>query len=255
MKNKILKTIVVVPALLIVATVINCGGHSTPPPTTGFYINAINTFIGTDGLLHVLGGTSFLSFWEFDEGAAQGTVTQYQAFTNPGGYAHVENGRVPARWHIVPFGACIAFSNPERDVVANAKHNTQCLVVVAFLVSNPDSVDLASPPSSVTISGGGFDTTYGMPVVEYFDQYTGDLVASATAMSVSGDGTSLQVATPDLSGIYSGAYNIVVSNVASDASYSTVGVATFSACCVDPPPPPPPPDPEPCGERMVCEVY
>jgi hypothetical protein len=94
-----------------------------------------------------------------------------------------------------------------------------------------------------------------MPVVEYFDQYTGDLVASTTAISVSGDGSSLQVSTPDLSGVYSGAYNIVVSNVASDASYSTVGVATFSACCVEPPPPPPPPDPEPCGEGMVCEVY
>ncbi|HXI25038.1 MAG TPA: hypothetical protein VNG71_14340 [Pyrinomonadaceae bacterium] len=255
MNSKILKALFVVPALLIVATIINCGGHSTPPPTTGFYVHSINIFLGTDGLLHVLSAGGFDASWEFDEGAAQGSVLQFSAFNFLHTYAHVEGGRVPARWHIVPVGNCIAFSNPERDVVANSFHDTACQVAVSSLVSNPESIDLASPPSSVTISGGEFDTAYGMPVIEYYDQYTGELVASTGAMSVSGDGTSLQVATPDLSGVYSGAYNIVVSNVASDGTYSTVGVATFSACCVEPPPPPPPPDPEPCGERMVCEVY
>ena len=44
-------------------------------------------------------------------------------------------------------------------------------------------------------------------------------------------------------------------NVAWDGSDSTVGVASFSACCVDPPPPDPPPDPPSCGEGNVCEVY
>src|ERR1700755_9731 len=37
------------------------------------------------------------------------------------------------------------------------------------LTANPSSIDLTNPPSTVTISGQGFDTTYGMPRVEYFD--------------------------------------------------------------------------------------
>lgn len=94
-----------------------------------------------------------------------------------------------------------------------------------------------------------------MPVIQYYDQYSGIFVASTTAFSVATDGSSLQAYTPDLSGVYTGSYNIVVSNVAGDGSHSVVGVAPFSACCVDPPPPDPPPDPPPCGEGRVCEVY
>lgn len=94
-----------------------------------------------------------------------------------------------------------------------------------------------------------------MPVAEYYDQYSGVLVGSATAFSVASDGSSLQVSTPNLSGIYSGTYNIVVSNVVSDGSRTVAGVAPINACCIEPPPPEPPPDPPPRGAMMVCTVY
>jgi hypothetical protein len=255
MKNKTWKILVVLLAVLVIPTVLDCGGHSSPPPTTGFYAQGQNVFAASDGSIQLLSGTTVQGFWEFDEGSAQGSNTNFGAFTNPGAYYHVDNGRVPARWRIFPVGACIRTTNPERDVTANSKQIAQCLVVVQFLAADPSSIDLASPPPVVTLSGGGFDATYGMPVVEYFDQYSGALIASTTAASIASDGSSVQVYTPNLSGVYTASYNIVVSNVAWDGSNSTVGVANFYACCVDPPPPDPPPDPPPCGEGGVCEVY
>jgi hypothetical protein len=96
------------------------------------------------------------------------------------------------------------------------------------LSSNPSSLDLTSPPSTVTISGQSFDTTYGMPRVDYYDG-DGYLVGSAYASSVSGS-TSLTASVPDLSAAYSGSYQIVVTNKTSSGYYShTVGTADVSA--------------------------
>jgi hypothetical protein len=94
-----------------------------------------------------------------------------------------------------------------------------------------------------------------MPVIEYYDQYSGILLANTTASSVAGDGSSLEVVTPDLSGVYTGGYNIVVSNKAADGSNTMVGIAAFSACCIDPPPPDPPDDPPPCDGEQICLMY
>src|SRR5688572_24848199 len=73
------------------------------------------------------------------------------------------------------------------------------------LSASTSSIYLPSPPSTVTIAGGGFDMTYGAPRVDYFDG-NGYLVASVYATSVSGDGTSLTANVPDLSSVYSGSY-------------------------------------------------
>jgi hypothetical protein len=80
--------------------------------------------------------------------------------------------------------------------------------------SNPSSIDLNWVPSSFSISGSGLDTTYGMPVVMFFDG-TGAIAGSTTANSVSTDGTSLTASTPDLSGAYSGYWTLAVFNQSS----------------------------------------
>jgi hypothetical protein len=96
------------------------------------------------------------------------------------------------------------------------------------LTANPASVYLPSPPASGTVTGQEFDTTYGMPRVDYFDS-NGYLVGSADATSVSG-GTWLQANMPDLSNAYSGTYQVRVTNKRSDGYYShIVGTATMSA--------------------------
>jgi hypothetical protein len=116
------------------------------------------------------------------------------------------------------------------------QHGLQCnqLVVIALTNSNlslsasPASVYLPSPPTTATISGQSFDTTYDMPRVDYFDG-NGYLVGMVYANSVSGDGTSLQANVPDLSNVYSGTYQVRVTNKTSDGYYThTVGTATMT---------------------------
>jgi hypothetical protein len=96
------------------------------------------------------------------------------------------------------------------------------------LTASPASVYLPSPPTSGTVTGQSFNATYGMPRVDYFDQY-GYLVGSANATSVSSDGTSLQANTPDLSNVYSGTYLVKVTNMTYDGYYlNVVGSATMT---------------------------
>lgn len=110
--------------------------------------------------------------------------------------------------------------------------NVVAVIPVTFsnvaLSANPSSIYLPGPPSSVTITGNSFDTTYGMPRVDYFDS-DGYLVGSVYATSVSG-GTSLTANVPDLSEAYSGSYQVRVTNKTSQGYYSNVvGDASFSA--------------------------
>jgi hypothetical protein len=96
------------------------------------------------------------------------------------------------------------------------------------LSASPTSIDLLSPPSTATITGDLFDTTYGMPRVEYFAG-NGYLVGSVYATSVSGS-TSLTANVPDLSSAYSGSYVIRVTNKTYQGYYAhTVGIAGLSA--------------------------
>ncbi len=96
------------------------------------------------------------------------------------------------------------------------------------LSASPSSIYLPSPPSTATITGQSFDTTYGMPRVEYFDG-NGYLVGSVYATSVS-SGTSLQANMPNLSSAYSGTYQVRVTNKTSQGYYShTVGTASINA--------------------------
>lgn len=96
------------------------------------------------------------------------------------------------------------------------------------LSASPASVYLPSPPASGTLTGQSFDATYGMPRVDYFDQY-GYLVGSVYANSVSDGGTSLDANMPDLSNVYSGTYQVKVTNVTYDGYYlNIVGSATMT---------------------------
>jgi hypothetical protein len=115
--------------------------------------------------------------------------------------------------------------------------NTNCSNVVVVQVTNsnsalsasPSSINLESPPATVTVTGQNFDTTYGMPRVEYFDA-TGFLVGWTNATSVWGGGTALECSVPALYQVYSGTYTIRVTNKTSQGYYSQIiGTATVTA--------------------------
>jgi hypothetical protein len=80
-------------------------------------------------------------------------------------------------------------------------------------------VYLPTPPTTATITGQSFDTTYGMPQVEYFDG-NGYMVGSVQATSVSSNGTSLEATMPDLTYVYSGTYQVRVTNKTSEGYYA-----------------------------------
>jgi hypothetical protein len=97
------------------------------------------------------------------------------------------------------------------------------------LTAQPGSVDLQAQPSTMIVSGQGIDATYGMPLVEYFDT-NGYLIGSVTATSVAGDYSWVEAPVPDLSSVYSGNYQIQVTNIRSDGNYlDIVGTAPMYA--------------------------
>ena len=99
----------------------------------------------------------------------------------------------------------------------------------ASLGVSPSGIDLTSPPSVVILTPQGFDTTYGMPRVDYFDGY-GYLLGSTVANAVAGDASWLQAPVPDLSSVYSGTYQVRVTNMASNGYYlNEVGAASITA--------------------------
>jgi hypothetical protein len=151
------------------------------------------------------------------------------------------SGKTPNRLYLVTItygDGSIATYNIMSDPAGavTVRTTASCLNVVVTpltssnlsLSANPSSIDLLSPPSTITITGQSFDTTYGMPRVEYFDG-DGYLVGAVYATSVSGN-TSLTANAPDLSLAYSGSYQIRVTNKASEGYYShRVGTADVSA--------------------------
>src|SRR5918998_1352554 len=143
----------------------------------------------------------------------------------------------------------IVITNPSTNVSSTFQRNansagnisvttsSNCSNVVAIpaidskfaLSASPSSVNLLSPPATVTVTGQSFDTTYGMPQVNYFDG-NGYLVGGVYATSVGGGGTSLQANVPDLSYVYSGTYQVRVVNKTSSGYYvHTVGSAPMTA--------------------------
>lgn len=94
--------------------------------------------------------------------------------------------------------------------------------------ASQSSINLQAPPQSLVIYGSNIDTTYGMPIVTVYD-WNNRLVAGSEATAVAGDGSWLQVNTPNLSTCYSGSYTLVVSTSIGNSTYVDMGAAPVSA--------------------------
>lgn len=196
------------------------------------------------------GNTSIAGQWLVDIGNPTGNVRSFNLFCfTP---CPIEGGRVSARWNIVagtPVAECIGYLEPtQRDVTPNSTQVSRCLLrgIVFPFGAAPNLVDLTAPPATFEMTGENLTTDYGMPYIEYRDPYTGDLIGATSAISVGGKGRVLQAAAPDLSLVYDGVYNVLISNVRADGSLEPVGISTIE-CTGRPYPYEPPPDPGPCG--------
>lgn len=117
-----------------------------------------------------------------------------------------------------------------------------CSSALAFAMA-PESIDVNAPPATAIFTGEGLDATYGMPTIEFYDEY-GTFYNQTTASTVSADGTTLEAAVPSLAGLYSGTYTIVIVNATADGSRNAIGTA--SVWVYGNIAPPPDPDPDPC---------
>jgi len=216
-------------------------------------------------LIHPDPNVVVLGNWTGDRsGSRCGEGLGFEGTTNNEGKLHVSNARLPAVWSFTRFGGhtgCGLISSASNFFPINCGNTVtlNCHTVFAFVMA-PEAIDVNAPPATASFTGQGIDTTYGMPTIEFYDEY-GTFFNQTTATAVSADGTWLQAAVPSLAGLYSGTYTVVIVNATADGSRNAAGTATVWVYGNDMPPPPPDPDPDPCpmptnGEpALECTVY
>jgi hypothetical protein len=184
-----MKKILIVLSLSLLLLLQGCGGSSNCPPKTGLIAGATYRIYYTHPVYPPPNGTP---------------VTRVASSTGSITAPKIDNFPCDALQYVLVTNSNLSLS------------------------ASPASVYLPAPPSTATITGQSFDTTYGMPQVEYFDS-GGYLVGSVYANSVSSSGTSLETNVPDLSGVYSGTYQVRVTNKTSAGYYTAiVGSATMT---------------------------
>src|SRR5215213_1128336 len=244
-----LKTVLLSVGLLSAALSAACCGGGITTPQSGFKAQGLKYVQVVGGGFALVSPANVQGAWQYDNGSAVGNTRSFGPLlcASP---CPVSDGRVPARWTIIagPFGECFGqITDPNMDVSSGNTKTAKCVVpgIIFPFSTAPAPVNLQSVPGTFAMSGGSnLDTTYGMPHVEYFDAYSGDVVGSVEATSVAGDGSALQAPSPDLSQVYSGSYNILISNRQSDGSLSYIGtsyVETYGRDFIYEPPP------DPCG--------
>jgi hypothetical protein len=247
-------------ALLCASVIAACGGGGGQPQS-GFKTMGRRWVQSLGGGVVFVSGTNIRGQWLQDNGSAVGTVTSFGPLLCLGP-CPVANARVPARWNIVaglPFGECIGYLTPNvRDVTANSTQYSECLIpgVVFPMFMTPESIDLQAPPTTFQVMTGKkrLDATYGMPRVEYIDEYSGRVIGTTTATSMGLDGSSLHANMPNLSAVFSGYYHVLVSNAKADGTYEYAGSSTVE-CYGRDGTYEEPPDPGPCGcpsNSMAC---
>lgn len=251
--NKI-KTIMFSAALLCAGLSAACGGGSSTQQS-GFYAQGEKYVSVIGGGYALISVANVQGTHQFDNStSAVGSVTSFGPLLCIGGPCKIDGGRVPARWRIIAGGGgeCIGqITNPDMDVSAGQTKTARCLVFGSIGPFFPfqQSVNLQAPPPNLELGGGsGLDSTYGMPHLEYFDGYSGEVIGSTDATAVSADGSWLQSPTPDLSQVYSGTYNILISNRQADGSMAYIGTATFDTYGRDGFYEPPPDPCQPSGD-------
>jgi hypothetical protein len=192
--------------------------------------------------------------------------THFLITLNGGGRAHVNNTRLPATWDFSFLFPTVCVHPRIREAIEMHDPNGGFALLECERIDGihpfgfaPDTADAQAMPASFEASGEGIDGTYGMPRVDFYDEY-GRLVVSTYATYVGSDGagsTWLGGGMPSLQ--YSCTYTVAVNNVLSDGSTDIVGVATVYVIngLELPPPvldPPPDPTPDPCGLNP-CLVY
>lgn len=219
----------------------------------------IETFDSVNGTNVTAPNTSIGGGWDSSQGTPTTTSDRTQIFVTTGsdGRAYISDGRSPAVWRFWwNSGPCRNSPNNSTKLWVHPDQYTPLICIPRrsfFFNFAPEDVNVQSPPATFSLSGeGGLDTTYGMPLIEFYD-VGGYWVGSARASAVSPDGTWLQATMPDLSACYNGGHGVLVSNVIEDGSFQAIGNAGLDIVGGSDPPPPPPD--EGCHHDGTCAEW
>jgi hypothetical protein len=227
---------------LFVAMGSHCDGP-TPDPNAGFKIttlaNSFGLMIPTSGEVQgILLNTT---------GNPTGDVTSFDV-QHGGGTLVIPRAKVPGYWRLRLLPAfngtslCAFPVTEEPHVGLNENITLVCEARFFRYTASPDTIDALNPPATVAINGDGINTTYGTPMVAFYDEF-GGVAAWVPASQIiwrKGTARGVMVSIPQLNLVYDGMYTVVVHNIRSDGSWEAVG-ATPVTVFGNPPPPPPPP--------------
>lgn len=229
---------------------------SNPQPLTPGGGVSLQTIYYALGIQTAAGGVFFQLKYVGDDGNfgnfyPNGSTNQVYTFTNSSGSYSNTTTRTPADWTFnwtslgafpncskAPDNGATIFLYPPAvgvnaigcyDPPSDGTTSTYDLDIN----SGPEHVTFEPltepyPPTKLTVSGSGFDSTYGMPVVQVYDAY-GNLLVQTTATSATA--TSLSISSIAMSATDYGTWYGFVLNVDSQHQLSAVGAGTFKMIC------------------------
>ena len=229
----------------------------TLPPSTSGGGWVLETVFIDEAVVSLAPETTATGDWLADSQGATGSASPFTVTTNEEALAIIADGRAPATWSVTwvsslsfPDG-CNGQTYTLIIGVVGALAELDCYAIPVegylepFMFSPSPLYVIGTQPTS-TITGQGFSSQYGMPVVQYFNPQ-GQYVDEMSATSISSNGTQIQAATPNLSGLSPGTYVGIVNNVNANGSYTPLG-GTYVLVMSEAPTPPT----NPCPGQKVC---
>lgn len=235
---------------VFVITIAACQGDCDPgpPPPDGFRIHTqIERWVNFAPLIYPHYDVGVFGRWGFDviePGAPPNTgPTEFSDNSGARAYVDVSHARAPALWTLGELNGPCAGKFDFDILHKGQEYKLICREIIGGFgtfpfAAFPSSILLSNIPAEMKVAGDGIDTTYGMPVVEYYND-SGALVGTSSATQVAADGKSISGPTPDLSSCYTGEYTLMVNNRAADGSLVQAGGARlrigndYVQSCVD----------------------
>jgi hypothetical protein len=233
--------------LLIICSVlaVGCddglGPSELPEPTPGGGF-IVETSAYVEGIITVnVPDVSVLGTWEGDLPGAEGSASGIIGVTNALGLLPLGNARAPANWNMTWVTSPDAtFDGCNGESVVGTAYPGEALVMTCIVTEDDgsapisDSFSLAPNPiyslsatSSGTVSGSGFNTTYGMPLIQYYG-LDGTLVDQEYATSVSSGGTTAQFPGFNTTTLAPGVYVGFLSNAGTSGTYNYLGTTSVT---------------------------
>jgi hypothetical protein len=238
MTKKIGVLLLIVSSIFVLAGFYGCG--PTLPPTTegpGFFIET--EFIPFQGPITLVPNVTTQWTWSSDVSGftAVGNASTFQNTTNIAGIGVSQNGRVPSLWFVQwlnggPQGCIGAVDAPGTIFQSNPQRTTEVFCIQPPPVGDTEEIgstgDFTFSPrplytdgssgGTATISGSGFTSQYGMPLLRYYDS-SGNLVNQANVSAVASDGSWASGPMPNISQVSPGFYVGVIFNANSSGGY------------------------------------